>query len=245
LTPYFYCIIAGSGVGYGGGNYGLGETMDYHHRAEMEEEPPRGHHPHAHHTQQSLRRSRSRPSPGVIYQTPSVGHSSENPYQQPYLPGRSAGLSDSPTSDNGSADTLTDSELPFPNPALPLQNGALLMGGGTLDFSNTARLSLKRPMNSNGKSQTGVGLNHDTLIDQFVLHTNTGKVYIPSGILNYFNAALSDSKPNIPSPLTSCRLKAILCHVDIRRKIRVRSTRRVQEAQVKNHVLITINRKSA
>lgn len=89
------------------------------------------------------------------------------------------------------------------------------MGGGTLDFSNTARLSLKRPMNSNGKSQTGVGLNHDTLIDQFVLHTNTGKVYIPSGILNYFNAALSDSKPNIPSPLTSCRLKAILCHVDV------------------------------
>ncbi|XP_035708479.1 teneurin-m isoform X4 [Folsomia candida] len=177
-----YQNYSGSGVGYGGGNYGLGETMDYHHRAEMEEEPPRGHHPHAHHTQQSLRRSRSRPSPGVIYQTPSVGHSSENPYQQPYLPGRSAGLSDSPTSDNGSADTLTDSELPFPNPALPLQNGkcALLMGGGTLDFSNTARLSLKRPMNSNGKSQTGVGLNHDTLIDQFVLHTNTGKVYIPS-----------------------------------------------------------------
>lgn len=60
------------------------------------------------------------------------------------------------------------------------------MGGGNLDFSNTARLnSLKRPMNSNGKSQTGIGLNHDTqphLIDQFVMHTTTGKVYIPSGM---------------------------------------------------------------
>lgn len=92
-----------------------------------------GHHPSAHsHHPHSLRRSRSRPSP-VIYQSPSglVGHSSsgglpqENPYQQPYLPGRSAGLSDSPTSDNGSDATLTDPELPFANPnsALPHQNG--------------------------------------------------------------------------------------------------------------------------
>lgn len=129
-VSFVVCIETGSGVGYGGGNYGLGDAMDYHHpRNEMNEEPPqqqqRGHHPHSHHAApHSLRRSRSRPSP-VIYQTPSVGvgHSSENPYQQPYLPGRSAGLSDSPTSDNGSADTLTDSEMPFPNPALPLQNG--------------------------------------------------------------------------------------------------------------------------
>lgn len=116
--------ISGSGVGYGGGgSYGLGDTMDYH----LDDDSPRGHphpqlqhsHPHSHHAPQSLRRSRSRPSP-VIYQTPH----GENPYQQPYLPGRSTGLSESPISDNGSADTLTDSELPYPtNPALPLQNG--------------------------------------------------------------------------------------------------------------------------
>ncbi len=117
-------FIIGSGVGYGGANYSLGDTMEYHPHREMDDEPPptRGHHPHHAPPQHSLRRSRSRPSP-AIYQTPSVAHSSENPYQQPYLPGRSAGLSDSPTSDNGSADTLTDPELSFPNPALPLQNG--------------------------------------------------------------------------------------------------------------------------
>jgi hypothetical protein len=76
--------------------------------------------------------------------------------------------------------------------------GALLMGGGTLEYSNTGRLnSLKRPLNSNGKSQTGVGLNHETLIDQFVMHTTTGKVYIPSGTLSSLNALLSGNKPII------------------------------------------------
>lgn len=102
---------------------------------------------HSHHmSSQSLRRSRARPQPPsqqppqpqpVHYQSPAnvVGpaHSSnqsssqivqENPYQQPYT-GRGAGLSDSPTSENASDATLTDSELPFANTtsALPLQNG--------------------------------------------------------------------------------------------------------------------------
>lgn len=73
------------------------------------------------------------------------------------------------------------------------------MGGGTLDYSNTARLnSLKRPLNSNGKSQTGVGLNHDTLIDQFVMHTTTGKVYIPSGTYSTLNVILSGRKLIFP-----------------------------------------------
>lgn len=106
-------------------------------------------HSHPHMSSQSLRRSRSRPSAPQQqqnqshYQSPgnvldprgsSSAHSSnqsssqhpvqENPYQQPYT-GRSAGLSDSPTSENASDATLTDSELPFANTtsALPLQNG--------------------------------------------------------------------------------------------------------------------------
>jgi hypothetical protein len=89
-----------------------------------------GGHPQNHNIPSSLRRHHrggvggggsSRPSP-VIYQDPGSVHP-ENPYQQPYLSGRSAGLSDSPTSENGSADTLTDPELPFATSALPLQNG--------------------------------------------------------------------------------------------------------------------------
>jgi len=113
---------------------------DLVHQVTSRDSMQRGHHPlsalQGHHggvVPSSLRRQHqrgggSRQAP-VIYQSPSglVGHpsstSTENPYQQPYLPGRSAGLSDSPTSENGSADTLTDPELPFATSALPLQNG--------------------------------------------------------------------------------------------------------------------------
>lgn len=80
----------------------------------------------------SLRRSRSRPSP-IVYQSPGlvlppgVGlQQQENPYQQPYLSRSGIGLSDSPTSENGS-DASDDSELPYANTSqqlpYPLQNG--------------------------------------------------------------------------------------------------------------------------
>lgn len=96
--------------------------------------PPAPHHSHSHITNQSLRRARNRQQQSH-YQSPAgLGgggqrvepqqQQQENPYQQPYT-GRSAGLSDSPTSENASDATLTDSELPFANTtnALPLQNG--------------------------------------------------------------------------------------------------------------------------
>ena len=67
--------------------------------------------------------------------------------------------------------------------------GGLLMGGN-LDFSTASGKlnSLKRNINSNGRSTTGIGPvshthsgNHDNLTNQFVMHTSGGKIYIPQG----------------------------------------------------------------
>ena len=61
--------------------------------------------------------------------------------------------------------------------------------GSTLDYSSGRLNSLKRNLNSNGKSNTGVGplnQNHDNLIDEFVRHTSGGKVYIPSGDISHY-----------------------------------------------------------
>jgi len=60
---------------------------------------------------------------------------------------------------------------------------------GNLDFlssGGTRGNSLKRGLNLNGKVSTGIGLvnhgsNHDSHIDQFVMHTPGGKIYIPQG----------------------------------------------------------------
>ncbi len=62
---------------------------------------------------------------------------------------------------------------------------------GNLDFMTSSGgnrgNSLKRSLNLNGKGGPGLGLvnhgsNHDSLIDQFVMHTPGGKIYIPQGM---------------------------------------------------------------
>lgn len=93
------------------------------------------------------------------------------------------------------------------------------MLSGTLDFSSpSARLnSLKRSLNSNGKSSTGIGLanaGHEPHpgMDQYLMHTATGKIYIPSS--DTPKNSTSDYKTSSPSSSPSKKTSASLLYKD-------------------------------
>lgn len=81
------------------------------------------------------------------------------------------------------------------------------MIGGNLDFSsNSARLnSLKRTLNSNGKSTTGLGHSgqDSSHMDQYLMHTATGKIYIPSDTPKNSTSDYKTSPGSSPSKKTS------------------------------------------